>query len=230
MESRPDIPSLRHYFGEARIVTDWLRSRMSEAAIAARYSGDGRPIIVLPGLFTTDNRTRMLRRVLARAGYDAHGWEMGRNMPVRADTLDRFAVRVAQVHRSTGQKVTLVGWSMGGIVARETAKLRPDLVREVITLGSPYAGHPRGNRAWRAYEMVADHKVDAPPIETDLSEKPPVPTTAIWSPRDGIIPPAGARGLNGEQDADIKVNCGHFALVCAPDALEAVLRALQASR
>jgi pimeloyl-ACP methyl ester carboxylesterase len=223
-------PPLRHYLGEARIVVDWLRGRMMENSLAARFPGDGRPVIVLPGLFTGDARTRMLRRVLSKAGYRAFGWGMGRNMPIKPDILERFGVKVASIHAETGQAVTLVGWSLGGIIAREFAKIRPDLVREVITLGSPYSGPPRANRAWRVYELFSDHKVDQPPIAARLEIKPPVKTTAIWSPRDGIIPPRGARGLAHERDAEIEVNCGHFALTCAPDALAAILGVMHASR
>lgn len=218
------IPPLRHYIGEARIVADWARGRRAENALARRYSGDGRTVMVLPGLFTTDNRTAMLRRVLSKAGYNTHGWGLGRNMPIDADILNRVDRRIRELGKD---RVTLIGWSLGGIIAREYAKFAPDNVEQVITLGSPFSGGPRDNRAWRIYELVADHKVDAPPLETDRAQKPPVPTTAIWSPRDGIIAEHSARGLDGERDAEVEIRCGHLALTCAPDAMEAVLRVLQ---
>ena len=93
----------------------------------------------------------------------------------------------------------LVGWSLGGIYAREVAKLRPELAAKVITLGSPFSGDPRANNVWRLYEWVAGHPVDDPPIKTDLAEKPPVPTLAIWSRRDGIVSVASARGEPGRK-------------------------------
>jgi pimeloyl-ACP methyl ester carboxylesterase len=127
--------------------------------------------------------------------------------------------------RETGP-VTLVGWSLGGLVARAYAHHAPDRVAEVITLGSPFSNDPRANRAWKIYEMVADHKVDNPPLIFDRSAKPPVHTTAIWSGRDGIISIESARGLPDERDHEVEINCGHFAMSSAPDALEAVLRVL----
>jgi pimeloyl-ACP methyl ester carboxylesterase len=226
METSPAIPPLRHYLGEARVVADWVRGRLAEDALARRYPGDGRGVIVLPGLFTTDNRTAMLRRVLKKAGYRTYGWGLGRNMPVKADILDRFGERVDDVGRRTGGPVTLVGWSLGGLIARGFAHHSPERVAGVITLGSPFSGDPRANRAWRIYELVADHPVDNPPLALDRSAKPPVPTVAIWSARDGIIAPDAARGSPQERDLEIEIACGHFAMSSAPDALEAVLRAL----
>ena len=80
----------------------------------------------------------------------------------------------------------------------------------MVTLGTPFSGDPRANNAWRMYELVAGHKVDHPPIDTVVSEKPPVPTIAIWSRRDGIVAPASARGKEGERDKAIELDCSHM--------------------
>lgn len=221
------VPPLRHYLGEARIGVDWLRGRLAEERLAAIYPGDGRPVIVIPGLFTTDSRTAMLRRVLKKAGYRAYGWGLGRNMPIKADILERFGVRVAEVQAREGGPVTLIGWSLGGLIARAYAKQAPEQIAGVITLGTPFSGDPRSNRAWKIYELVADHTVDDPPLDSDRATKPPVPTTAIWSGRDGIIAAEAARGQPHERDRAIEIDCGHFAMSSAPDALEAVLAALR---
>lgn len=227
MPNNPPVPALKHYFGEARIVTDWMRGRLSERRLAATYPGDGRAIIVIPGLFTSDARTAMLRRVLKRAGYRTYGWGLGRNMPIKADILERFGVRVNEIVTREGGPVTLIGWSLGGLIARAYANTSPDQIAKVITLGSPFSDDPRANRAWPIYELVADHRVDAPPLAFDRSAKPPVPTTAIWSARDGIISVESARGLDHERDEEVEIRCGHFAMSTAPDALEAILRVLR---
>jgi pimeloyl-ACP methyl ester carboxylesterase len=219
-------PHLRHYFGEARILPHWVQGRMSETRLAARHPGDGRAVIVIPGLFTGDARTAMLRRVLKKAGYRTYGWGLGRNMPIKADILTRFDDRMAHVEDREGGPVTLIGWSLGGLIARAYAHHAPSRVAQVITLGSPFSSSPRANRAWQIYELVGDHSVDNPPLDFDRRAKPPVHTTAIWSARDGIIAPESARGLPGERDAAVEISCGHFAMSCAPDAMEAVLRAL----
>jgi pimeloyl-ACP methyl ester carboxylesterase len=227
MES-PVVPPFKHYLGEARVLTDWVRGRLSESRIARTHPGDGRAVIVIPGLFTSDARTAMLRRVLKKAGYRTYGWGLGRNMPIKADILDRFGARVSEIEAREGGPVTLIGWSLGGLIARAYAHHAPHQISGVVTLGSPFSGDPRSNRAWQIYELVADHKVDAPPLPIDRAAKPPVPTTAIWSARDGIISVDAARGEAHERDQEVEISCGHFAMSSAPDALEAVLRVLAA--
>ena len=220
------IPPFWNSLGEARILTDVLRGWMAEDEIAARHDGAGHPVIVLPGLFTSDARTAMLRRVLRKAGYRAYGWGLGYVMPVTPDTLPRFAERVTQIIEREGQPVSLVGWSLGGLIAREHAKRAPETVAKVVTLGSPIAGDPRHNRAWRAYEWVAGHSVDDIPVHVERSQKPPVETIAIWSAQDGIIPVHAARGEAHMHDREIEVDCGHLGMSAAPEAMEAVLTAL----
>lgn len=232
METAPTVtvPALRHYLGEARVGLDWVHGRLMETSLAARYPGDGRAVIVIPGLFTSDNRTAMLRRVLKKAGYRTYGWGLGRNMPIKADILERFGAIVANVQAREDGTVTLIGWSLGGLIARAYAAHAPHQIAEVITLGTPFSGDPRSNRAWKIYELIADHKVDSPPLTFDRAAKPPVPTTAIWSARDGVISAEAARGLPHERDAEVEIRCGHFAMSSAPDALEAVLRVLSISQ
>lgn len=226
-ESTPRIPALRHYWAEIALIRHWVHGRFVEKQLAHAWPGDGRPIIVIPGLFTTDARTRMLRRVLQKAGYRAEGWGLGRNMPVQADILDRFGKQVQRLRAEEGQKVTLIGWSLGGLIARAYAHHQPDDVAGIMTLGSPFSGNPRSNRAWQFYEMMADHKVDNPPLPYKRQDKPPVPTLAIWSGRDGVIHDSAARGLPHERDDHLEIRCGHFSMASAPDALEAVLQALR---
>src|SRR3546814_3127353 len=85
-----------------------------------------------------------------------------------------------------------------------------DLVAKVVTLGSPFSGDPRHNNVWRLYELVAGHRVDEPPLKVELGVKPPVPTLAIWSRRDGIVAPACARGTEGQRDREVELDCGHM--------------------
>jgi pimeloyl-ACP methyl ester carboxylesterase len=99
--------------------------------------------------------------------------------------------------------VVLLGWSLGGLYARELAKRQPDKVAKVITMGSPFSGSPRANNVWRVYQLITGHRVDQPPIEVDLATKPPVETVALWSPNDGMIAPRCAAGLPGERDRAI---------------------------
>jgi pimeloyl-ACP methyl ester carboxylesterase len=176
--------------------------------VRERGPADGPPLLVVPGFLATDRTTLGLQRALAKAGYRVTGWGLGWNRGATSDTLERL---VGQVERhSRGAKVVLVGWSLGGVFAREAAKLRPELVEKVVTLGSPFSGDPRSTNASRLYEFVARHPVDEPPIKTNLKEKPPVPTLAIWSALDGVVPPASARGEPGESDRQLELDCSHM--------------------
>lgn len=220
------LPSLWTSLGEIRLLNEMVRGWLAEDDLAAEHDGEGRPVIVLPGLFTSDTRTAMARRVLRKAGYRAYGWGLGLARPVTEDTLPRFSQRVDEVIAREGAPVSLVGWSLGGLVAREYAKLAPEKVEKVVTLGSPFAGDPRHNRAWRAYEWASGYPVDQLPVEVDRETKPPVETIAIWSAGDGIIPPHAARGEPHMRDRAIEVGCGHLSMMNAPDALGAMLTAL----
>ncbi|MGZ8310620.1 MAG: esterase/lipase family protein [Allosphingosinicella sp.] len=180
---------------------------------------------MLPGFLATDRTTLGLQRALAGAGFRVIGWGMGLNKGVRAETLERIVQRLESF--GGGEPVTLVGWSLGGIFAREVAKLRPDLVAKVVTLGSPFSGDPRNNNVWRLYEMVAGHPVDDPPIRAVLNEKPPVPTLAIWSRHDGIVAVAAARGEAGERDHHVELDCGHMGFAVSARAYPRIIEAIR---
>ena len=169
---------------------------------------DGPPALVVPGFLATDRTTLALRKALAQAGWRVHGWELGWNLGVKPDTIDRLRWRLEQIgdHRP----ILLVGWSLGGLFARELARAFPKQVRAVVTLGSPFSGDPRQNNVWKLYEWVAKHKVDEPPIQR-ITGKPPVPHLALWSRRDGIVAPRAARGLDHERDKAVELDCSHMA-------------------
>jgi pimeloyl-ACP methyl ester carboxylesterase len=143
--------------------------------------GDGHPVLVLPGFSTTDRSTGVLRRYLTRLGYDAHAWELGRNLGPRAIGRqgEKLIARLEEVYAKTGRKVSLVGWSLGGVLARQLSRRRPDLVRQIITLGSPFAGDPRSTNVWRLYEMMSGQRMKDPDTRAQLHESfeaPPVPS------------------------------------------------------
>jgi alpha-beta hydrolase superfamily lysophospholipase len=217
-------PSLPQFLREAgALLTLRWRSLGGPAAVAGGV-GQGQPVMVIPGFLASDYSTVILRQTLRAAGYRAYGWGLGLNLGARRDLLDRIEAQLMRAHRRG--RVTLVGWSLGGLYARELAKRHPDKVAKVITLGSPFSGDLRANNAWRLYEMLNDHKVDCPPIEANVKEKPPVPTIAFWSRRDGIVAPACARGEPGECDRAIELDCTHMGFMSEACAIQAVLDAL----
>lgn len=185
-----------------------------------RAKGGSHPVLVLPGFLADDFTTRLLRHRLIEAGFRTFGWRLGRNLGARPDTLDRLEKRLEQVAGS--DRVSLIGWSLGGVFARELAKRRPELTARVLTLGTPFSGDMRANNAWRLYERVAGHKVDAPPLDVRVHEKPPVPTIALWSRRDGIVAAASARGQPGQVDRAVEVACTHMGFMTDASVAELV--------
>jgi len=165
-------------------------------------------VLVIPGFLATDGTTTALRKALARAGWRVHGWERGWNLGVKTDTIEQLRRRLDQI--GSDRPILLVGWSLGGLFARELARAFPERVRAVVTLGSPFSGDPHQNNVWPLYELVAGHKVDDTPIPR-ITDKPPVPHLAIWSRRDGLIAPRSARGLDHERDKDVELACNHMA-------------------
>jgi pimeloyl-ACP methyl ester carboxylesterase len=189
--------------------------------------GAGRAVMVIPAFLANDLPTRHLRRTLEYQGFRAYRWEQGINGGARADKFARLLERIdAIAGEAPDGKVALVGWSLGGLYARELAKRRPGKVSLVVTMGTPFSGNRRGNNAWKLYEMINDHDVDHPPVRIEPPAKPPVRTIAIWSRRDGIVAPASARGTQEERDEAIEVGCRHNELVSHPEALRALVGVL----
>lgn len=198
-------PSRALLLGELRVLVP-RRYPVGKLPPAARP----RPVMLLPGFLAGPISMRPLRRMLEAAGHRVSDWGIGFNLGASEERLQRLRERVETMARREGQPVVLVGWSLGGVFAREVAKLCPAAVAGVISMGSPFSGSMRANNAWRVYHMVVGHHVDEPPIPGNFADKPPVPTIALWSPRDGVVAAAAARGLPGERDREIEVACIHM--------------------
>jgi pimeloyl-ACP methyl ester carboxylesterase len=230
MPSTPALPDtiappLSLFLREAMQVANWRRAGVTPGAAKAASVGRNRPVLVIPGFLASDTSTRPLRLALRQAGFRAHGWKRGRNFGLKSDIFDRIDERLDQIAPG-GTPVSIVGWSLGGLIAREYAKRAPDRVDRVVTLGTPFSGDIRANNVWRLYEIIAGHKVDRPPVDCALAEKPPVETIAIWSRQDGVVAAACARGLPTESDRQIEVGCGHIEFTFQREAIDAVVQAL----
>ncbi len=209
------------------MIRDLMAARFRPRAVSRRLPvSDGAPVMTLPGFCAGDSAMARMRAGLCGAGFRAHGWRLGVNLGPRADTLDRLEARIHAVAERDGRPVHLVGWSLGGVMAREYAKQRPELVASVVSMGAPFSGSRRANHAWRLYRLVAGHSVDALPMTLSPLAKPPVPTFALWSPRDGVIAPASARGDRHESDRQCELDCTHMGFSCAPEVIDAVVACL----
>jgi pimeloyl-ACP methyl ester carboxylesterase len=218
-------PALRFLLGELGELAVPLR-RAVQPDFDVPEAKTKRVVILLPGFGTHPFRMRYMAHQLERAGHKVKRWGMGFNLGPSLELFDTLSRRVLDVHERYGQQVVLVGWSLGGVYARELAKRHPDAVAKVITMGSPFSGSPYDNNAWRIYHLVTGQSVEEPPIEADLTVKPPVETVALWSPRDGIVSPRASCGRRGERDRAISVRCSHVGFPNSPECLQAVLREL----
>ena len=188
--------------------------------VAAR--GDGHPVLVLPGLAAGDGSTALMRRFLKSRGFSPYGWGQGRNLGLRDGVIERAHERLVDVWREHGRSVSLIGWSLGGLYARELAKHSPEMVRLVITLGSPFTGHPRETNAWRLYEFASGHRVDWHDFNLPLRWAPPAPTTSIWSPTDGVVAWRCSVEPRPTLAENIVVESSHLGLGAHPAALYAI--------
>jgi dienelactone hydrolase len=195
-------------------VSPWL-SRMP--------SGDGHAVLVFPGLGANDMSTLALRRFLKQHSYQAHGWEQGFNLGPREGVLEGCRERIEALHRTHKGKISLVGWSLGGIYAREMAKEMPDRVRCVITLGTPFTGHPKATNAWRFYKLVSGQHPHDEALLAEVRKPPPVPTTSIYSKTDGVV--AWQCSINPARHAhteNIEVHASHIGMGMNPMAMYAI--------
>ncbi|WP_271078407.1 esterase/lipase family protein [Aurantiacibacter sp. MUD61] len=220
-------PPLRYFFAELLSFGEPL-VRPFHSAPDIKPSANPRVVILLPGFATGPNRMRYLARQLERAGHTVKRWGMGHNLGPTEETIDILADRVQAVEQRYGQKVVLIGWSLGGVFAREVAKQVPDSVAKVISMGSPFSHSPYSNNFWRPYQLVAGHSVEQPPIAADTRVKPPVETVAFWSPRDGVISRRAASGLPEERDKAVALRCSHLMFPNAKDCILALVRELEA--
>ena len=144
-------------------------------------------VIVYPGLAAGDTSTRPLRAFLEDLGYVVHGWYQGMNRGPGRGVLTRLREQLVAVHRDSMQPVSLIGWSLGGVYARELSKLEPKCVRSVITLGTPFAESPRSTNASRVYSMLSGERLPDELMLRQLAVAPPVPFTSLYSKTDGVV-------------------------------------------
>jgi pimeloyl-ACP methyl ester carboxylesterase len=210
---------------EAQVVIEPVRRLTRNPDIAA--ADHPRKVMLLPGFATHPIRMRYMARQLEKAGHKVKRWGLGFNFGPTLENFEILERRLDDLHQRYQEPVFLVGWSLGGLFARELAKRHPDKVAKVVTMGSPFSGDPRANNAWRVYQFVTGHSVDHPPIAGDTAAKPPVPTTALWSPRDGIVSPRSACGKSGERDRAIALRCTHLGFAYSEESIRAVLWELE---
>ena len=188
--------------------------------------GDGHAVVLFPGLGTDDSYMYPLARLCERLGYAWRYWGRGRNTgPTGAvrGWLRKLAIDVDEMVRSHPQKITLVGWSLGGLYAREVAKALPGRVRQVITLGTPSAHvSDSTNVGWLYERLSGGSQAVSPALGNTLKTLPPVPTTSIYSRSDGVVAWEACRVTPGPMAENVEVDSSHLGLVWHPGVLRIV--------
>ncbi len=205
----------------ARAAVETSALAMSAPLLATAPRGDGHPVLVLPGFATDDGATMLLRAFLAQLGYDMHAWELGRNYDHRTvgQNGEHLARRIDAIRDATGKRISLIGWSLGGVIAREAARRDPEAVRQVITLGSPFSGNPRATNLNSLYERMTGNIVATPAmIERFSTGHHPlkVPATAVYSKTDGVTAWQNCIVAADDQAENIPVYASHFGMVLNP--------------
>jgi pimeloyl-ACP methyl ester carboxylesterase len=207
---------------EARAPWEYAALLAAAPWLAKLPTGDGHPVVVFPGLGASDFSTLALRNFLRDRGYTTYPWKQGFNFGPRHGVLDSARELVRHVSERHASRVSLVGWSLGGVYAREIAKEQPEHTRSVITLGTPFAGHPRATNAWRFYELVSGQSTHDPALIEQVRQPPPCPTTSIYSKTDGVV--AWQCSINPEHPhtENIEVHASHVGMGMNPLALYAI--------
>jgi pimeloyl-ACP methyl ester carboxylesterase len=215
-------PALRLLLTEpARGFADLATLPLAAPWLAFAPRGDGHGVLVLPGLLATDTSTGLLRQFLRRLGYQVRGWRLGRNLGPTSEVLDELPGMLSALASETGRPISVIGWSLGGIYAREMARRHPDLVRRVITLGSPFAlTDSRQSHADRAYQRRAQlHASGRVPTREQVREPIAVPSTAVYSRRDGIVSWHACIEPESDLHQNVEVRCAHLGFGVDPATL-----------
>jgi hypothetical protein len=210
---------------EGRTFLEFWGYLLTLPILQAMPRGDGHPVLILPGFGVNDWYMLPLRVFLKSRGYAARGWGLGFNLGHDDELTVRLGKRLRELHEQHGRKVSLVGWSLGGIYAREMARARPDRVRFVVTLGSPFMHTSKGINLRGLYEFVSGRKIEDhldPELVRDMQEPPPVPTTAIYSRSDGVAACKCCTESEAPHSENIEVSGSHCGLAHNPVVLWAL--------
>ena len=228
MDNNIKKPSLLMLALENRAFLEFGAGLLNTPFVKQNAIGEGRAVLVIPGFGAGDISTLLLRRYLNKQGFKAVGWGMGINYGTSSKVRDGLYSKVKQLRHNTGQKVSVIGWSLGGIFARELGRKLDDDVHSVLTMGAPFTGNPYGNYLFQLSLVLSGQQFGQ--READAfdrrSEPPPVKTVAIHSRYDGVV--AWECSLEKETDhtRNIEVNSSHFGFPFNPAVFSVIAEAL----
>ena len=215
-----------------RAIGEFMGLFMASPMLLSAPRGEPHVVLVLPGFGATDMATFFLRRYIDFLGYHSATWSMGRNLGYRTlgEGEERLRARVRQLARKNGHRISIVGWSLGGVMARHMAREHPEHIRRVITLGAPFTGNPSATSVRGMYELLSGDNFDS--AETmahwQANQAPPqqVPTTSIYSRTDGVTAWQNCLETETRLATNVEVMGSHMGLPHNPLALYAMAEQL----
>jgi hypothetical protein len=224
----PELPATRRGMAvEALGVLQVPRLAARTPRLLTLPRGDGGVVVDIPGWRTGERSMAPLRGYLRVMGHDARPWGLGINVGDPPDSARRLAPTLRAAVETSGRPVALVGWSLGGVVAREAARqLGPDVVSQVITFGSPLIGGPAFTSV--AGRMRAEQRRRwVARTEANERDRPlQVPVTSIFTRRDGVVPWQASLDHHTDGAVHVEVGSTHLSLGVDPDVWEIVARRL----
>jgi pimeloyl-ACP methyl ester carboxylesterase len=209
------MPPPRLMLWELRAVPEFLTSFLPRPFAAELPRGNGEPVMVLPGFAADDLAVLLLTRRLKALGYHAISWGLGRNTGNVKKLQPKLVEQVRHFSNSRGAKVKLVGWSLGGAMARDVARELPECVDQVVTLGSPVVGGAKFTAVGRSYQkrgLDLDRMASAADAR-ETAKTIPVPVTALFDRRDGIVNWSACIDRHNRHVKHIEVQCSHLGMV-----------------
>lgn len=209
-------------YAEPRAVFEWQSFYALRPLMTRFLKGDGHPVIAFPGFGGGDNSTKPMRGLLDDLGYQTYGWGMGTNLVFNEQIEAEMVALVTEIAEQTGKKVSLIGWSLGGLFAREVAKVCPEHVRCVISMGSPISGDPNHSHAHKLFKIINGEPSDIDYTRyLELNDAPGVPTTSIYSKTDGVVAWEGsvqkqAANSKNQETENIEVPASHLGMGVNP--------------
>lgn len=214
---------------ESRVVFELLGFSMHSLKWPSLPKGDKHPVLVIPGFAGSDSSTWALRRFLDYLDYQSHPWNLGVNLGPNDGIDVKLQLRLREIFTNSHRKVSIIGWSLGGIYARVLANRHPNWIRQVITLGSPISGNLRANNVSELYEWVTGGNVDElmHVLREDLSQKPKMPITSIYSKSDGVVHWESCIHDDHNYVQNVEVNSTHVGMGHNPQVMNVVADRLQ---
>ncbi|MFT4994335.1 MAG: hypothetical protein ACI965_001360 [Paraglaciecola sp.] len=225
------LPSLSSILLEARAPFEFASLGLSLPSLRGAPKGDGRPVLLVPGYLANDYSMGPLGRYLKYLGYDVHYAEIGRNMGNINEQMLRLGERLEAVSGSLkNEALTLIGWSLGGVLVREAARLLPFAVREVITMGTPIIGGPKFTTVGKIY--ARRRALDLDEFELHVHRRNSIglkqPITSIYSKTDGVVGWQASVDIYNKQAKNIEVNSSHLGLGVHPQVWKIIANTLTA--